>query len=566
VTKRSALRGGLLLMLTLGFGLGFGLNYGNSTQTSYILRSLKILHPTLWTRDWLINQTVGYHPAYAWLGALLLRVDPSGASVAWANVIFVALGMLAIYWAVILLTSERRALAAFCVVLILASVTRTSGPGLSYAFCELFLPSTLGTVGILAAAAAFVAKRPLVSGLCLAFAGIFHVNCLVLGLCVFGLAWPLSEPKRLARNLLCGVAPAALALLYFLPFLLATAHPGVSQEAQRIFQVVRSPHHYIVPKFAWDFALWAGFQLLGVASLLGPAKRGSSVHRRLLLLLSSWWALVVPAVLLSSVIPVPFVRQLFAWRICPEAELLAQAAFAAALVDLFCDGQRAWSNIDRRTRALGGVSLVAMLVGSATTGRWVPTLVVLCLLLAAFVICNGYARVLFAPGQTGLPISRVLGALLFTLACVNVARFSRLRHNSNLLSGGDRSVAELCDWAIAHSPEDALFLTPPNEDDLRLRCQRAVVVDWKTVPAEPDEVLAWMRRIEDETGRRPFRTDADLAGYEELDATRVAELRARYGIDYVVVERGHEPSLGIAPVFSGSRFVVYPLANNEGVR
>jgi hypothetical protein len=557
MTKRFGVRAGLVILLALLFGLGFGLNYGASNQVVYLLHSVQALHPSLWSRDFFVTRTHNYHPAYAWLSTLLLRVSPAGLAIAWSNVVLIALGMLAVYAVLRCMLSRERALPGFCIVLVLASVTRTNAPGLTYAFSEVFQPSTLGTVGILAAAAAFVAGRPLVSGLCLALAGVFHVNYLVLGLYVFGLSWLLSGPGRFVPRAAAGLGPPLLVLLWFVPFLLAGASPGISAEARRIYMDIRSPHHYRVPGFAWDFSFWVGLQCLGAAALLGPAKRGLLAQRRVLTLLVCFWALIVPAALLSSIAVVPMVRQLFAWRISAEAELLAEAAFAAGLVAVLCEGRQALADFDRQAQALLGVGLAALLLGSLVTGRWSTTLVVLLLLLVAFVIAKGVLGARMS--EQGLPLSQVTGALLVTLVAVNVVRFVRLSHYSNVLSGGDSSVSELCQWEAAHTREDALFLTPPHEDDLRFLCRRSIVVDWKSPPALPGEILAWFERLEDVTGRRPFRTEADLAGYDQLDRARVALLEKRYGIDYVVVERGHELDLGVEPAFSGRRFVVYPL-------
>lgn len=548
---------GLVVLLALLFGLGFGLNYGSSNQVVYLLHSVQALHPSLWTRDFFVTSTHNYHPVYALLSTLLLRLSPSGLVIAWANVVLIGTGMLAVYVVLRLLLSRERALPAFCIVLVLASVTRTNAPGVTYAFSEIFQPSTLGTVGMLAAAAAFVAGRPLVSGLCLALGGLFHVGYLVLGLCVFGVGWLLSGRERLIPRALAGLGPALLVLLYFLPFLVAGASPGISAEARRIFLDIRDRHHFHVPGFAWDFSFWAGLQCLGAAVLLGPARRGMLFPRRVMLLLLGFWALVVPAAFLSSVVVVPTVKQLFAWRISAEAELLAEAAFAAALVGVFCDGRRALTDFDLQARALAGVGVATLVLGSAVTGKWNLTLVVLCLLLVAAAIASGVLGARAA--AAGLSLGRVTAALLITLAAVNVARFSRLRHYSNVLSGSDPGVAELCQWTDAHTREDALFLTPPLEEDLRFRCRRSIVVDWKSVPALPSEILAWYQRLEDVTGRTPIRSDADLAGYDQLDPTRVALLQKRYGIDYVVVERGHELDLGVPPEFSGRRFAVYAL-------
>jgi len=558
VSKVFGVRTWLVLVLALLFGLGFGLNYGSSNQVQYLLPSVRALHPSLWTRDFVVTQTYNYHPVYPLLGTLLLRFCPSGLAIAWANVVLIAVGMLAVYVVLRLLLNQERALPAFCIVLVLASVTRTNAPGLSYAFSEIFQPSTLGSVGMLAAAAAFIADRPLVSGLCLAVAGLFHVNYLVLGLCVFGTAWLLGGREGLLPRLLAGLGPPLVVLLFFLPFLLAGGGAGASAEARRFLLDVRSPHHYRVPGFAWDFAFWGGQQCLAVATLLAPARRGLRCQRRILRLLFGFWALMVPAALLSSVVVVPVVKQLFAWRVSAEAELLAQAALAAALVGLYCDGRAALTDFDRPARALATIGLGALVLGSLVTGKWNLTLAVLCFLLVAFAIEKGVlgARV----AERGLSLGRASGALLITLVAVNVARFSRLGRYSNELSGGEPGLTELCRWVIDHTPEDALFLTPPVEDDLRFNCRRAIVVDWKWVPALPSEILSWRHRLEDVTGRTPFRSASDLAGYDQLDRDRVALLQRRYGIDYVVVERGHELDLGVQPEFSGRRFTVYALA------
>ena len=490
----------------------------------YLLHSVQALHPSLWSRDFFVTRTHNYHPAYAWLSTLLLRFSPSGLAIAWANVLTIAAGMLAVYAMLCQLGRRERALPAFCLVLLLASVTRTNTPGLTYAFSEIFQPSTLGAVGMLAAMAAFIVGWPLVSGVCLALAGVFHVNYLVLGLVVFGVSWLLTGRKRLLPRAAAGLGLPLLVLLPFVPFLLAGASPGVSAQARHIYMDIVAPHHYRVRDFAWSFSFWAGFQLLAAAALLSPQEQGelelAEKRRRAAILLIGFWVLLVPAVLLSSVVTIPMVRQLFAWRICAPAELLAQAAFAKILVDVFCDGRRAFANADRRARALCAVGTALFVVGSLATGKWTITLVVLCLLSVAVAISKG----ILDSKSEGLSLQRVTGALLIALVAVNVARFSRLRHYSNLLSGGDPGLAELCSWESAHTRDSDLFLTPPREDDLRFQCRRSIVVDWKA-PALPDEILAWYERLEDVTGRRPFRTDADLEGYDQMTPARAYAAR-----------------------------------------
>ncbi|MEI9947610.1 MAG: DUF6798 domain-containing protein [Pseudomonadota bacterium] len=560
--KGALIRGGPVLLLAFLFGLGFGLNYAKANQLYYLLEPLRTLHPTLWARDWLANCQV-YHPTYVWLTTQLLRLDPTGLAMAWANVIAVGFAMLALHAVQRRLLARERALAGFCLLLTFASVTRTLGPGMTYAVSEYFQPSTLGALGTLAAAAAFIAGRPLLSGLCLAFAGAFHVNYLVLCLFVFGVAWLASGRERFFSRTLAGMGPPILVLCFFLPFLLSSTDPKLAASAQHIYQEIGAPFHYVVPTFAWDFSFWIGFQLLGAAVLIGPAQRGLVVQRRVLSLLFGCWLLVIPAALMSSVVVVRLVRQLFAWRICAVAELLAQAALAAALVTVFCDGRRGWADFDRRARVLAGSGVALLLLGSAVTGKWVTTLLVVALVLAGLVIGSGWLGRFTSAAREGLPSAWATGALLTTLLAVNVARCSRFVRYSNVLSGGDHTITELCAWVARNTPEDALFLTPPRENDIRMRCRRAIVVDWME-PARSSEILEWYARLEDVTGHRPFRGALDLQGYEELDAKRLARLRKRYGLDYVVVTRGHELGFGAPPVFSGQRFLIYALSSEPG--
>jgi hypothetical protein len=553
----------LLVLLLLSFGLSFGLNCGTSNQAIYLLPAVRALHPETWARDWVVTQTHVYHPAYAKLATLLLRLSPTGYLIGSANVCAIALGMFAIWRLLHVLDRPERALAALCIVLLLSSVTRTQGPGGTYAFSEIFQPSTLGALGVIAAMVAFVAGEALASGLCLAFAGIFHVNYLVLALAVFGLGWLASGREHLARKLGLGLGPPLIVLLYFVPFLLASAAPTVSTDAQRIYVEVRAPHHYMPARFAWDFAPWLGFQLLGLAALLGPVRRGSDAHRRVLILLGAAWLLVISAVLLSTVVTVRPVQELMAWRICPEATLLAQSSFALACVALFCEGKSALVGLEPLARTLSVLGVLAMLVGSIATRHWNATLVVLALCVAVAIVTSGVFGAVAGAARGTLPLAYVSGGLLIALAGANALRFAELVHVSNLLSGVEPGVAELCAWARKSTPENALFLTPPQEDEIRFQCRRAIVVDWKSNPAVPSEVLEWYDRIENVTAQHPFQREADLDGYQKLDQARVAALRERYGFDYVVVERGHEiPTLG-RPVFSGQRFAAYALSPRE---
>jgi hypothetical protein len=157
--------------------------------------------------------------------------------------------------------------------------------------------------------------------------------------------------------------------------------------------------------------------------------------------------------------------------------------------------------------------------------------------------------------QSGAAIV-LLGALLPVVAAA-IQPMSSIRRRSTALTGIDREEAALYRWMRASSPKDAQFLTPPNMETMRFHGQRAIVVDWKSNPIVPGEVLEWYRRLKDVTDRVNFSSARDLDGYYAMDPARLEFLRARYHLDYVVLRRDHVRSFaGYRTVYTNSRFAV----------
>ncbi len=551
------LRRGLSWTMTLGFALGFGLNFGKSNHASYLLASQKLLDPQLWTRDFQVN-TQHYHPAYARLGALLLTLDSSGWLIALANVAAVVVGvwLLARLQRALWPERELEAFAAFVLLMSLAAASRTGSVGGSYAFSDILQPSTLGTLGLLAAALALVRGKALLSGLGLALAGAFHLNYLVLALPVFGLGWLLGDRERPIRSTLLGVLPALPILIWFLPLLIASGagSPQATEEARRIYQDVRAPHHYHVKTFAAAFLPWLGFLLVGAAALWDRARQ-SGPERRLLGLLTGFAALIVPAALLSSVVVVRAIDSLFAWRLTPHSNLLAQCAFACAAAPALLGAQAAPTSKPARTLLLGGVMclVLAALLGPLRTSA----IITLAVLVLAWARPRWQAR-LGAAAQQRLPAA-IAAALLTTFAIAESAPLAQLSSHSDLLGGRDRDLEAVCGWVKQQTPKDSLILSPPDEDGVRFRCQRAIVVDWKTTPILPGELLQWSRRLEDVTGRHPLRAEADLAGYGELDGSELMSLATRYGASLLLLKQDAAFKPATPPVFAQGRFRLYRL-------
>jgi hypothetical protein len=113
---------------------------------------------------------------------------------------------------------------------------------------------------------------------------------------------------------------------------------------------------------------------------------------------------------------------------------------------------------------------------------------------------------------------------------------------------------ELCEWARDHTPVDAIFLVPPNEQLFRYHARRAIVVNFKNVPQLSSEMREWQQRLEivldEPLSALPRRFDlthaAIAARYDALPREQLVGAALRYNARYIVTARqghGHKPVL-----------------------
>lgn len=96
-------------------------------------------------------------------------------------------------------------------------------------------------------------------------------------------------------------------------------------------------------------------------------------------------------------------------------------------------------------------------------------------------------------------------------------------------------------WVAAHTPEDAVVITPPWRKDALYHTQRAQVVNWGIM--RNDQIAEWRRRIDALAGPVPMRQrprreiEAEMRRvYTARSESTMAALATRYGADYVVTE------------------------------
>lgn len=553
---------GLAGLSAVAFAASFGFNFGVGNQVTYLIPALRLLDPGLLTRDWFATATTQYHPVFAELGATLMRLDRRGWAVALGLTLVVTAAALALYGLCRKLVGRRGGLAAYLALLALLFATQTRGPALTYVFDRELQPSTLSSACLLGALFAFAAERTFAASVLLAAGSLVHINFALLSAPAFAAAELLLGRKDLARRLAVLLALPALAVLAFLPTLRAAALSSPDAELGRhVYLTIRAPHHFVLGSKLAEFLPLAAWHAVAVAALLPLARaRGVSPFVRLAAVAAGLSAVAWGGAFASLVSE--RVAALFAWRVAPHAELAFQVLSIAAGVRALLEPELA-----RRYRGKTGgalaVALGTLLLVYALRRDWVPAEVVAALVvlgLAWRTLVGAAERGATPPWLDALVRARApeLVAVLAGLVLVNfaVGPLGRIRERSSLLRPAP-SARGICAFMREHTPKQALFLTPPDDDTLRFFGERAIVVDWKGNPAMPAEVLAWYRRIEDVTGRHGMTREDELRGYDTLDARRLEALRRRYGLDYAVVRRGREGALGAYPhAFEDAAYVV----------
>src|SRR5262245_35055758 len=207
-------------LVALGLTLAYALPYGTLNQATYLLDPLHRAQPELFHHDWLVGETPSYHPVFGWLAQWLYIVDPGGTTaVLITHVIITLATYAALFWLVMMIAGGWR---AFVVVASFITLTRGLSMGGSYLLVGYLQPSSVATLGWVIAIAAFVRGRFVVCGVAIAAAGALHVNFLVLGLGLFGLAaWCRHDLRSVDFATLLG--PSLVVLACFAPFLLAAS-------------------------------------------------------------------------------------------------------------------------------------------------------------------------------------------------------------------------------------------------------------------------------------------------------------------------------------------------------
>jgi len=532
IDKKKAARCLVVIVCSLCFAAVFGFNYGKGNQNTYLLRGLRLFDPAALSNDWFASETTSYHPFFSYLVWLLYCIDWKGWSFAVANFAATAVGAVILYRIVAVLVESKHAIPTYLILMSALALTRTNSVADSYIFSETLQPSTLGSLGLLAAILCFLKGSYLLSGVYLALGGIFHANFLILGFPVFFLAHLCLGTRRLVPRLCRQFILPSIAMLPLLPLMFGTASAPNAAQARMIFFKIRGPNHYWPRSYLHKFVPFLSWQVLGLAcgwQLLSAKRRWLAFRALLVGLLAPVWL----ASLLTTVVFIPVVAQLFLWRMAPFGVLLCQLLTAATVVIRLRDLQE--NLLLSKSRVVLVLASIVLLNGyTVFVYNEIPLgLMFLCLVPACLIVATRFLPLpdLLQPAKNPVLVT------VFSLALWAVCTMLPLRSvaaRSNLITGFPLDKTELYAWART-TPSDTVFLTAPRMHRFRLHTRRAIVVDWKSTPILPAELLDWYSRMEDVSGISGVTGEFEAEiGYHTMNGTRLDTLRREYGIDYAV--------------------------------
>lgn len=128
---------------------------------------------------------------------------------------------------------------------------------------------------------------------------------------------------------------------------------------------------------------------------------------------------------------------------------------------------------------------------------------------------------------------------------------------------------EVCRWAAANTPADALFITPRMSSTFRWYAGRGEVATWKDIPQDAAGIVAWWRRLADlysVGGQYPPARWFDYLGL--AGPQRLGDLAHKYGAKYAVVQLSPDvPPLPDGPAYkkvhANGSFAVYQFSSDH---
>ncbi|MDA7926235.1 hypothetical protein N9B46_05250 [Mariniblastus sp.] len=107
--------------------------------------------------------------------------------------------------------------------------------------------------------------------------------------------------------------------------------------------------------------------------------------------------------------------------------------------------------------------------------------------------------------------------------------------------GTYRNWLRVCQWVKTETPQDAVFITPAEQQTFKWYTGRSEVVSWKDIPQDAVNILEWQQRL-NQLYEPQRRYDNGLMSYSDA---QLKDLGKYYGADYLIVPQRQVDLAGV---------------------
>lgn len=534
------------LLVSIIIALTYGFTFYESNQNTYLLGSLSALGLEPLENDWLVSSSKIYHTSFAYVIQIF---SSTGLDVAVLSMIFdFILRVVAYFFFIKTFSPKQEKMTFLLLVGILLVFDGAISVGGSYLFSIILQPSSLGATFTVLAISAYVTNKNLAASVLIVAAGVFHANFLILMVPLLSFAFLLDffYRTRSMKDVAFLLLPMWTFLLLKLPSFLGYVGVDEGIDPDYLFQFIRSPHHYNTNSFLQSFIEILGWAILGGLSLVGVGCSDERLIRARFLYVSLALALVF-AFVFTSIFYVSFVSKVFIWRVAPIFELMSYVLISYYIIF--------------RSLRLGkiellffGFGLILVILGKVeewdSLRKYIVVAIFISFIFLYYLISSKFPKLI---RSCALPVTSIFFTLYGFYSVYSVNENSKY---------GVRTVpdsrVDIYEWIQENTDVKSVFQTPLYFEDFRLKAQRAMVVDWKSTPVDPEGLSEWYRRIlavsciEFEY----YMVNELHSCYNQASLEKIESVSDLYGVDYYIFINSTEIDF-LDPKYIGSEYTIY---------
>lgn len=493
----------VLLGALLLYFLRFGYDYANSDQDEIIPYLLHHLDPGLFTQDWFVSTQLSEFSVrtyFVWLLNTFAVILPVWFTTLLLYIVVWLFIAGAVYKLAFFFTGDQLAgVASVFVALVFTPIWTLGGNDLVH---SMLVASMVAWALSLWAIYHYLRSRFLIAPVLLGVAcwmqALVGLHIALLLVALRTIRWIRGEPGP--HNLGGILVFGALFLLWSSPSigpivyqqLLARPEPIV--DGPSLFYILaefRLPHHYLPGSFySGSYFRFGLLALLGLGSLLSVRHR-RGIQRldfilRSLLLIA---LLCLLSAVFTELVPVLMVAKLQLFKMTVLAKLF----------------------------------FVILICGAVTF--WLPD-----------AIRQPIRSILLKP-RWGLAVMVLVSIGLIT-AVVKTDGF--LHERVGPFHRAEEPIGQVQSWVKRNTPTASIFAVPPSYSSFRSETHRTIVINYKAIPFEDEQMIVWFDRLLDiapielpERGGQETMAQLDSA-YARLSAADLRRLSDQYGFEYVV--------------------------------